>query len=346
MFIHAKTDFSRLPVHIFGGFADFFLIPWVTIQLHLVMNWPSQLRSNYTGATLYQLSYEALWEQVKCEFNLYSSHDCKSRLHHCPDVVVCLCPRKACERKRILLHPFSCIVWTVENVASIADHQSARQQNGRETARRLSITIYFPWRYLESRYLESRTLESGIRNGWNPESKGLESGIQGMESGIQRLGIRNPGPWWIPLHGANNYSTCMYSVHSNHVIFHPNLHCFCSTQYRWYAKMYFSKQSLVKAQNITRKMRMLNILRDTKCLFTVYWCTDNLLLYLIEAWLVPHFSFDTSVSLQILYITKTNKKQKQKQKNKKQEKSDHWSHPEVANTIFGASFSSRGFKLS
>ena len=28
-----------------------------------------------TCPTLYQPSYEALWEQVKCEFNLYPSHD-------------------------------------------------------------------------------------------------------------------------------------------------------------------------------------------------------------------------------------------------------------------------------
>ena len=37
----------------------------------------------------------------------------------------------------------------------------------------------------------------GIRNpdGWNPESRGLESGIQGV-------GIRNPRPLWILLHGA------------------------------------------------------------------------------------------------------------------------------------------------
>ena len=27
-----------------------------------------------TGATLYQLSYEALWERAKCQFNLYPSH--------------------------------------------------------------------------------------------------------------------------------------------------------------------------------------------------------------------------------------------------------------------------------
>ena len=46
-----------------------------------------------------------------------------------------------------------------------------------------------------SLYIESRTLESGIQkvgiqnpNGWNPESKWLESGIQRPGSGIQRLG--------------------------------------------------------------------------------------------------------------------------------------------------------------
>ena len=223
MFIYAKTEFSRLPVHVFGGFADIFLIPWVTIQLHLVMNWPSQLRSNYTGATLYQLSYEALWEQVKCEFNLYSSHDCNSRLHHCPDVVVCLCPRKACERKRILLYPFSSLVWTVENVARIADHQSAHQQNGRETARRLSITIYFPWRYLESRYLESRTLESGtvgIRNpkGWNPESKGWNPESRRWESGIQDLdGFSYMGRnWYFP--SATSFEHLKFSIFSMAVI--------------------------------------------------------------------------------------------------------------------------------
>ena len=62
------------------------------------MNWPSQLWSNFssckdspeknqgfngirthdlwdTSPMLYQLSCEALWEEVKCEFNLYLSHD-------------------------------------------------------------------------------------------------------------------------------------------------------------------------------------------------------------------------------------------------------------------------------
>ena len=40
----------------------------------------------------------------------------------------------------------------------------------------------------------------GIRNpeGWNPESKGLESRIQMLGE----AGIRNPGPSWILLHGA------------------------------------------------------------------------------------------------------------------------------------------------
>ena len=55
---------------------------------------------------------------------------------------------------------------------------------------------------------------------WNPESRGLESGIHnglesgthyGMDSGkhyginseIQKVGIRNPEPSWILLHGAN-----------------------------------------------------------------------------------------------------------------------------------------------
>ena len=46
---------------------------------------------------------------------------------------------------------------------------------------------------------------------WNPEShNGLESGIHyGMDSGIQKAGIRNPeagirnpGPSWVLLHGA------------------------------------------------------------------------------------------------------------------------------------------------
>ena len=49
--------------------------------------------------------------------------------------------------------------------------------------------------------------KTGIRNPqwfWNPESRRLESGIQRV--GIQNLeaGIRNPGPSWILLHGANS----------------------------------------------------------------------------------------------------------------------------------------------
>ena len=71
----------------------------------------------------------------------------------------------------------------------------------------------------ESRWLESGIQRVGIRNpeGWNPESKGLESGIQTvgirnpegwnpeskwLESGIQMVGIRNPRPLWILLRGA------------------------------------------------------------------------------------------------------------------------------------------------
>ena len=63
----------------------------------------------------------------------------------------------------------------------------------------------------ESRGLESGIQRVGIRNpddwnpesrGWSPESRGLESGIQWVESGIQRVesgiqrvGIRNPEGW-------------------------------------------------------------------------------------------------------------------------------------------------------
>ena len=46
--------------------------------------------------------------------------------------------------------------------------------------------------------LRIRTVGIGNPGGWNPESRWLESGIQ-------RVGIRNPRPLWILLHGANNF---------------------------------------------------------------------------------------------------------------------------------------------
>ena len=50
----------------------------------------------------------------------------------------------------------------------------------------------FPWRNLESRTLESGIQKVGIRNprGWNPESRG-------RDRRNPEVGIRNPGPSWI-----------------------------------------------------------------------------------------------------------------------------------------------------
>ena len=55
----------------------------------------------------------------------------------------------------------------------------------------------FPWIFLESRTLESRIRNPG---GWNPESKGLESGIQRPGSGIQDLhGFSFMGLRWLQI---------------------------------------------------------------------------------------------------------------------------------------------------
>ena len=100
-------------------------------------------------------------------------------------------------------------------------------------------------------YVSPHVRESGIRNPanfccWNPESRGLESGIHnglesgihyGMDSEIQKVeirnpeaGIRNPGPSWILLHGRYVCNGHMASLHLSLTFFYRD--CFrlqCNT---------------------------------------------------------------------------------------------------------------------
>ena len=109
-------------------------------------------------------------------------------------------------------------------LSSSLDHKSIRIGNA-FNCKQLKTATSVPW-------VSPHVRESGIRNlanfccwnpestmvwnpesplwygiwnpeGWNPESKRLESRIQ-IDAGIQNLeaGIRNPGPSWILLHGA------------------------------------------------------------------------------------------------------------------------------------------------
>ena len=88
-------------------------------------------------------------------------------------------------------------------------------------------------------------LESGIHNGfgirnpegWNPESKGLESRIQMLGE----AGIRNPGPSWILLHGANN---CLTEEFRQRLLDFPRL---CTSLFHdcvWFIKHIYHEKSL------------------------------------------------------------------------------------------------------
>jgi len=52
--------------------------------------------------------------------------------------------------------------------------------------------------------------ESALKKVWNPESRNLESGIQRLGIRNPALGIRNPPYDWIPLHGAKNKEGIIY----------------------------------------------------------------------------------------------------------------------------------------